>query len=532
VQSRKLLRKADLLLKKEKGTVYKDPGGKLQICLAYPNTYHVGMSNLGFQGVYSLLNSMPDVLCERVFLPDPDDLEEYERTGTALFSLESKRPLREFDILAFSVSFENDYPNVAQMLKLAQIPFMARERIHGEPLLLYGGITAFSNPEPLADFFDFVFIGEAEPLVPPFLEAVKKSPGKEDLIKNLLKVEGIYIPSLYKVSYSPSGLIESRNPSRDVLNGAPERIRRAYASTYKDFQMRHGILTPHTEFANMRLVELMRGCPWSCAFCLTGQVYNPPRRKPKELIRDEIRGALSEGARVGLIAPSISDFPGILELLTEKDVEFSITSLRSGKKSLELIPSLKRHKSLSIAAEAGTERLRKVIEKRVSEQDIMETSRAILENGINLRLYFMVGLPTETDEDVEGIIELVKRIRKETPKGKITLTVSTFVPKPFTPFERRPMERPEVVKERLKMIKKALQGEKGVGVFHDVPKYAYMQGVFAMGDRRVSTALARMAGGKDYKTALKECGLSEEFYIFREKNADEVLPWDFIRNEI
>ena len=479
---------------------------------------------MGFQGVYSMLNGMPDVLCERVFLSDPEDFEEYRRTGTELFSLESKRHIKDFDMLAFSVSFENDYPNIMQMLRLARIPFLSRERTHGEPLLLYGGITAFSNPEPLADFFDVVFIGEAEPLIPLFLEAARRSSTKSELLKDLLKVEGIYIPSLYKVDYFPSGPIERRT----VLNGAPERIKKVFAPSYRDFKMRHGILTPNTEFADMRLIELMRGCPWSCAFCLTGQVYNPPRRKPKEAVLVEIREARSGGARVGLIGPSISDYPGITELLTEKDVEFSITSLRSGKKSIEMLPALKRHKSLSIAAEAGTERLRKVIEKRISEEDIRETSRAILENGINLRLYFMVGLPTETDEDIEGLINLVRKIRKTSSRGKITLTVSTFVPKPFTPFERHPMERPNVVKERLKRIKKSLQGEKGVSVFHDVPKYAYMQGVFAMGDRRLSKALARMAEGLDYKTALKESGLSEEFYIFREKGQDEILPWDFI----
>jgi radical SAM superfamily enzyme YgiQ (UPF0313 family) len=524
VQSRKLLKKADALLKKEKGTIYKDPGGKISICLAYPNTYHVGMSNLGFQGVYSMLNDFPDVLCERVFLPDAEDIEEYRRTGTALFSLESKRPLAEFDMLAFSVSFENDYPNIMRMLRLAGFPLLASERASGWPLLLYGGVMAFSNPEPLADFFDVVFIGEAEPLIPPFIEAVRRSSDRESLLKDLLKVKGIYIPSLYKVDYLPSGLIEKRT----AVDGAPERVERVFAPSYREFKMRQRVITPETEFANMRLIELIRGCPWGCAFCLAGQVYNPPRRKPKEVVIEEIREAQGEGARVGLIAPSISDYSGIMELLEEKDVEFSITSLRSGKKSIELLPALKRHKSLSIAAEAGMERLRKVINKRISEEDILETSRAILENGINLRLYFMVGLPTETDEDVEGIIELVKRIRKDSIKGKITLTVSTFVPKPFTPFERHSMARPEVVKERLKKIKKGLLGERGVSVFHDVPKYAYMQGLFALGDRSISRVLSHMSDGTDYKTALKESGVGEEFYIFREKEKDEKLPWDFI----
>ncbi|MDA8168102.1 MAG: radical SAM protein [Nitrospiraceae bacterium] len=524
-KSRKLIEKADALIKKEKGTVFKDPGGKFNICLVYPNTYHVGMSSLGFQGVYCMLNAMPGVLCERAFLPDPEDTGEYARSGAELFSLESKRPLREFDMIAFSVSFENDYPNIVRALRLANIPARAGERGPREPLLALGGIMAFTNPEPLADFFDIVFAGEAEAILPGFIGAVRKSSGREGLFKTLARMEGLYLPSLYKITYGPDGKISRR----EAAPGAPEVIEKKYVSDYRDFRMRHCILTPETEFSNMRLVELMRGCPWDCAFCLTGEVYNPPRRKPKEAIREEIDEAVAAGERVGLIGPSISDYPGINELLDETGVEFSITSLRAGKKSIGLLPSLKRHKkTLSVAAEAGTDRLRQVINKKISEQDILETSGAVLAQGMNLRLYFIAGLPTETGEDIEGIVGLVKKIRASAPAGKITLTVSTFVPKPFTCFQWHPMESQAVVKERLKRIKKGLSDVPGVSVFHDVPKYAYMQGVFAMGDRRLGAVLERMADGLDYKQALKETGLSGDYYIFRKKGFNETLPWDFI----
>ncbi|MDA8091773.1 MAG: radical SAM protein [Nitrospiraceae bacterium] len=531
-KKQKLLRKADALLSKEKGTVFKEPGGKLNICLVYPNTYHVGMSNLGFQGVYGYLNGMADVLCERAFLPDPEDLEDFIKGGEELFSLESKRPLKRFDMVAFSVSFENDYPHIPRILELANIPPLSGNRGPREPLLLLGGVTAFSNPEPLADFFDVVFIGEAEALLPQFLDSVRNfsvSGGRAEtenaFLEKIASVPGIYVPSFYGVSYRRDGSIMERSSIKESPQ-APVSIKKQISG---EFGMRHTITTPDTEFSNMRLIELMRGCPWSCSFCLAGQVYNPPRQRQLEDVKKEISEALSAGQRVGLIGPSVSDYPGLAELLQIEGVDFSITSLRAGEKSMRLLPYLRAHKSLSIAAEAGTPRLRGLINKKITEEEILETSNAILAYGMNLRVYFIAGLPTEQDEDIEALINLVGKIRSASPRGKITLTVSTFVPKPFTCFQWHPMEDPDVVKKRLGKIKKALNAIKGVSVFHDVPKYASMQGVFAMGDRRLSSVLLAMAREKtDYKTALKNAGLSEDFYIFRQKGADEILPWDFI----
>ena len=497
------------------------------ICLVYPNTYHVGMSNLGFQGVYALLNGMPGVVCERAFLPDQEDIESYQRGGEELFSLESKRPLKRFDMVAFSVSFENDYPNIPGILELARIPPLAAGRGPREPLLLLGGIAAFSNPEPLADFFDVIFIGEAEALLPPFMERIREnlSPGasRRDFLGKLSSVPGIYVPSLYNASSRREG------EAAQVKQELPQAPAKIIKQISPHLGMRHAITTPDTEFSNMRLIELMRGCPWSCSFCLAGQVYNPPRRRPPEDIKKEIDEALSAGQRVGLVGPSVSDYPGISGFLRTEGVDFSITSLRAGEKSIGLLPYLKGHKSLSIAAEAGTERLRQLVNKKITEEDILATSRAVLEAGMNLRVYFIIGLPTEKDEDVDALTELAGKIRGTSPRGRITLTVSTFVPKPFTCFQWHPMERPEVVKRRLGKIKKTLNALKGMSVFHDVPKYAMMQGVFAMGDRRLSAVLLAMAReGLDYKAALKEAGLQEEFYIFRHKGAEEILPWDFI----
>lgn len=519
---RRLEIKVDGLLKKEEGTVYKDPGGKTSVCLVYPNIYHVGMSSLGFQGVYGLLNERDDVLCERAFLPDPEDIEEYERTGTEVFSFESKKALGRFDIVAFSVSFENDYPNVLKILGLSNIPLEASQRGPGHPLLLMGGVCAMSNPEPLAEFFDVVFVGEAEEMLGEFIDAYARSASKDELLKAALKIEGIYVPRFYEVRYGADGLISERA----VEEGAPEVIKRRCVKDISGSGLRHWIITPETEFSNMRLVEAMRGCPWNCRFCLVGHLLNPPRKKGLKAIKEEIKGA----KRVGLIGPSLSDYPYRKEVLAIEGVDFSITSLRAGRSSAELVGLLKGRKSISMAPEAGTERLRDHIDKKITEKDILETAALIFEHGIQrLRLYFMVGLPSETDEDIEGLVDLVRAVRKTSRRGGITITLSTFVPKPFTPLERHPMTDMKTVKERMRTIKKSLKSQKGVRVFHDVPKYAYMQGMFSVGDRRVAAVLRAMLLERDWMRASALAGVDPDFHTMRVKAPEERLPWDFIR---
>jgi radical SAM superfamily enzyme YgiQ (UPF0313 family) len=521
----KLKEKIDSLLSKEQGTVYKNPGGKINIALIYPNTYHVGMSNLGFQGIYGLLNKMDDVVCERAFLPDDEEMDEYRRTDTELFTLESKRTLCRFDIVAFSVSFENDYPNIMKILKSSGIPLRRSERNSAYPLLIMGGVCAFFNPEPVSDFFDIVFIGEAEELLPEFLDAYRYSSDRSDILERSSAIEGLYVPQLYSVSYDSEGKIAGRYSSK----GAPEDIKRRYLKDISTSGIETSIITPETEFSSVYLIEAMRGCPWSCRFCVAGHIYNPFRKKALQALKKEISAALSKTRRVGIIGPSLSDYPDIKDALKMPGVDFSITSLRASAKSAELVGLLKGHKSISIAPEAGTERLRRVINKKVTEEDILKTANLIFSEGIEtLRLYFMVGLPTETREDIAGIVSLVRKIRDATSKGNITLSVSTFVPKPFTPFQWHPMETPSEVKERLKMIKHGLLTIKGIRVFHDVPKYAYMQGLFCRGDRRISGAIEKIPEFNDWRKAAEAAGVSEDFYIFRRKEFTEALPWDFI----
>jgi radical SAM superfamily enzyme YgiQ (UPF0313 family) len=537
--NRKLIEKTDLLLSKEKGTILKDPGGKINICLIYPNTYHVGMSNLGFQGIYGLLNKRDDVVCERAFLPDERDIEEYIRTETPIFSCESKRPLNRFDIVAFSVSFENDYPNILKILDIAKIPFGSSERNEYHPLLIAGGVCCFFNPEPIAPVFDIIFVGEADESLNEFLNvyisrqsSVSSQNIKERIKTESLKIEGIYVPEFYGIKYSADSKISERFPN----HGAPEKIKRRYLKDLSLSPITTTIITPEAEFSEMYLVEAMRGCPWKCRFCLVGHIYSPARKKDLETITVEIERAKefgvksSEfGVKIGLIGPSLTDYAHIKDVLCIEGVDFSITSLRASEKSAELVGLLKGHKSVSIAPEAGTERMRKVVNKKITEKDILDTSKLILSEGIeNLRLYFIIGLPTETDEDISGIVEIVKKVRNISCKGNIILSISTFVPKPFTPFQWHPMEHLDSVKEKLKFIKKALRDEKGVKVFHDVPKYAHMQGLFSMGDRRVFNVLKAMVKTDDYKAACSQAGVDMDYYIFREKSFDEILPWDFI----
>ena len=523
--SQKLREKADFLLSREKGTFYKNPGGKLSIVLVYPNTYHLGMSNLGFQGIYGLLNSMHDVVCERAFLPEERDIDEHIRTNTELFSLESKRPLGRFDIIAFSVSFENDYPNILKIFELSRIPPRSKQRGTHHPLVLMGGVCAFFNPEPVADFFDICFIGEADEMLPEFLEAYRSSADKPDVLKKSAAVEGLYIPAFCSIAYDAEGFIAGRTQPEWV----PKRIKRRFLKDISSSKITTAIITPDTEFSDMYLVEAMRGCPWSCRFCAVGKIYSPPRKKDLAEIKDEIHAGLEKTRRIGLVGPSLSDYPYIKDVLQIPEVDFSITSLRAGRKSAELMHMMKRRKSVSIAPEAGTERLRKVINKKISEEDIFYTSELLFHEGIEtLRLYFMIGLPTETEEDIEGMIDLVKRIRDLSKKGHITLSISTFVPKPFTPFQWHPMENPAEVKGRLKTIKKGLLSVKGVKVFHDVPKYAYMQGFFSMGDRRISRVIEEMSADQDWQKTAESAGINKDYYIFRKKELHETLPWDFI----
>jgi radical SAM superfamily enzyme YgiQ (UPF0313 family) len=364
-------------------------------------------------------------------------------------------------------------------------------------------------------------------MLPEFIEMYRESGSREELSRRSSEIEGVYLPILYAVTYTPDGKISARTPKQ----GAPAVIRRRFIENISFYPISPSIVTSETEFSEMYLIEAMRGCPWSCRFCVTGHVYNPARKKDIDALRGEIEEARSKTRRIGLIGPSLSDYAHAEEALSIEGIDFSITSLRAVPRSYEVVKSLGGCRSISIAPEAGTERLRRAINKKITEEDIIETSRLILSGGTEtLRLYFMVGLPTEGEDDIEGIVSLTKKIRSVSGKGNIVLSVSIFVPKPFTPFQWHPVEEKNLVKGRLKKIRRDLSSFKGIKVFHDVPKYSYMQGLFSVGDRRVSGVLERMVKGVDWQRACTEGGIDAGFYLYRKKDFSEILPWDFIDN--
>ncbi len=520
--SRRLINSIDRLLRLEKGTIYKGHGGRIRVVLIYPNTYHIGMSNLGLHLVYGLLNNQRDVVCERAFMPEARDIGEYIRTNTPIFSYESKTPIHEFDIIAFCLSFENDYPNVIKILQLSGIPFRANERPETYPLLIAGGACCFFNPEPIAEVFDLVFIGEAEESLPKFLDTYRQlDPLDRHLLKrHVVAIEGIYVPGFYKLT--PEGLL------RPFMSEAPLRVKRVHCEGFSSTKSGAYIATSETEFSDMSLIEVMRGCYWRCRYCVVSAIYTPPRLRSKELLKSEIQRAPS---RVGLIAPSISDVPYVSELLVDSKVRVSITSLRADHRGIKLIGLLKGNKSISIAPEVGTDRLRKVINKGITEEGILSISEQILQSGIeNLRLYFMIGLPTETMEDIEGIVRLSRRVRALSNRGLISLTVSIFIPKPFTPFQWHGMSNIQDSKHKLSYIKKGLEGLKNVRLSYDAPNMSLVQAVLARGGREALDRIIAIAMTNRYEAITKDPEIKR--WSTTKLSFDTPLPWDFIDSGI
>ncbi len=545
----RLIQKAKHILEKERGAVQKPWGGKKSICLVYPNTYHVGMSNLGFQTVYECLNLEDDIVCERAFLPDSEDLREYHNTQTPLFSLESQKPLSDFDILAFSISFENDFPNILTVLNLAHIPIESRLRSKGHPLVIAGGVAVFLNPEPISEFFDLFIIGEAEEVLREFLEVYrndyseKGKRGKDDFLRKAAKGEGVYVPKFYHVTYTEDGKIEAMEPEP----GFSHRVKRRWVKEIDRFPTRSILFTRETEFKEMALVEVNRGCPRGCRFCAACFVYHPFRNRSLSLLETLSKEGLTEEHRIGLTGTAVSDYPDLLPLcqsILSQQGGISLSSLRVDAVSHSLIQCLRKSKdrTVAIAPEAGSERLRKVLRKGYTDEEVLEAVDTLVENGLyQIKCYFLIGLPSETNEDVKAIPVLAKRIRHQIlsnrknkkDRWKLVLSVNPFIPKPATPFQWAPLETVVELKRKLKVIQRELKGEKGVEMIHDLPKWAYIQALLSRGDRRVGKILIAV---HDYEgnwgRALRETSINPDFYVYRERDLDEVFPWDFIDHGI
>ncbi len=537
--SRKLREKIDALLAEERGAVFKAQDAEVAVALAYPNTYHVGMSNLGVHRIYSILNKRPDTACERVFLPDEEDILEYTSTNSKLFSLESRRMVKDFDILAFSVSFEQDYVNILEILRLSGIPADKRDRSADHPLLVLGGICSFFNPEPLADFFDVVISGEGEEVVGEFIDAFLLNRRKEraEMLRSLCGIPGVYIPALYEILYHADGTIRERKP---LDAAAPGRITKRTMRHASREMAATVILTPHTEFSDRYLAEITRGCGRHCRFCMAGYLYLPPRHLDLEQATEQAKNADELCGRMGLVGAALSDYPEIDELCCRIEGGVSISSLRADSVSEALIVRLAKsgHKTVSIAPEAGSERLRRVINKGVSEDDILRAADLIFGKGIpNLKLYFIIGLPTETEEDLAAIITLAEKVHEVQLKharpqgriGRITLSVNSFIPKPFTPFQWAPMESVVSLNRKLRHLEKAVRQIGNMNLIHDLPKWEYIQALLSRGDRRIGR-LIRSAHelNEDWKKAAAATDIDMDFFVHRERGFEEILPWDFI----
>ena len=522
------------LLESEKGTVRKNWSGRTKIALVYPNQYHVGMSNLGFQAVYQLLNRMDAVVCERAFLPD--DRPHAQRQ----VSLESGRPLGDFDIVAFSISFENDFPNLLKVLEKAALPLKAIDRGHPHPLVMAGGVACFSNPEPIAEFIDCFILGEAEPILTQFVDHFDPGADRATLLKQLTQnIPGIYVPAFYQPRYRPDGALSSFEPLDDV----PSTIKRVFLDDLSRAPTSSAIITSHTTFGRACLVETGRGCPHGCRFCSAGYIYRPPRFVPLPILQNCLEQGRSLSDKIGLVGAAVSNLPEIEALcshILQSRICVSFSSLRADALSAGLVDVLKQSgiKTATIAPDAGSQRLRAVINKGISEEDILNAAQMLIRNGIpNLKLYFMIGLPTETSEDVNAIVSLCKRIKHTFLKfsraqkriGDITVSLNSFVPKPFTPFQWAAMDEVPVLKNKIKTVRKGLKPVANVRLHADIPRWAYLQALFSRGDRRVADLLLTAhSNGGNWPRTFKESPLNPAFYVHRERSLQELFPWDFI----
>jgi radical SAM superfamily enzyme YgiQ (UPF0313 family) len=509
------------------------------VALVYPNAYAVGMSNLGFQTIYRHLNALPDVVCERVFLPDAADIAELQRTRTPPFSLESQRPLTDFHMVGFSVTYEGDYINVLRLLELAGLPLRAAERRPHDPLVLMGGVCAFSNPEPMAPFMDFIVVGEGEELVGELIAAYRERyRDRASFLDLLTTLPGVYVPERYDVRYAADGTLADVT----AREGAPAVVVKRRLRDVDAFRTIAAVKTPNAEYGHMALLEVGKGCGRGCRFCLEGQVYRPVRHRSVEALRQTVEQLAAEGeTRIGLVGACVSDYPWIgdlLKIVEANGMELSISSLRADSLTEDLAAALARggHRTLTIAPEAGTERLRRAIRKAITDEQILAACDLVRAQGIpNLKTYFMIGQPTETDEDVEAIPALARRMlgrlrvldRQRRPFGRLTLSISSFVPKPWTPFQWAPFAGADALAHKLATIKRGVGGLSNVRVLHENPREAALQALLARGDRTVGDFLERAARlGGDWRRALRDWEGDLEHHTGRARALDERLPWD------
>ncbi|MBU3110423.1 TIGR03960 family B12-binding radical SAM protein [Clostridium lacusfryxellense] len=559
----------DILFKVEKPARY--IGGELNCCykdldkidirfaFCFPDVYEVGMSHLGSRILYHVLNERSDTYCERAFAPWPDMEKQMRENNIELYALESKDSLKEFDILGFTLQYEMSYTNILNMLDMSGITIRASERGENEPIVMAGGPCAY-NPEPLHDIVDFFELGEGEEIMNDVLDVYKNFKGrKKEFLREISKIRGIYVPSLYEVSYNEDNTIKEFKPKYDDV---PSRVKKRFVVNLDEVAFPEKMVVPYTEIVHDRVIlETFRGCTNGCRFCQAGMIYRPVREKSTASLIDAADKLLkSTGYReISLSSLSICDYSDIRNLITtliekhkEDHVSVSLPSIRINSFSVDLIKEIQKVKKTGItfAPEAGTQRMRDIINKGVTEEQILEAASSVFASGWStIKLYFMVGLPYETMDDVRGIAELSDKvvaeyfkIPKETRKRGLRVTSSSaiFVPKPFTPFQWAPQATMEEVVEKIKAVKYAITSKAVIYNYHE-SVVSFLEAVIARGDRRVCDVIikafekgAKFDGWSEYfnfeiwKEALDECGVLGEFYAYRERSYDEILPWDFI----
>ena len=539
----------------EWNSVVKDWGDvETRVALCYPDLYEIGMSNMGLAILYDLVNRRPDMLAERAYAPWPDMAAAMRRARIPLYSLETRHPLAEFDVVGFTLQYELNYTNVLEMLDLAGIPLHSGERDERWPLVIAGGSSNY-NPEPLADFFDLFVIGEGEEVLFELLELVHRlrGSGRADLLRAAARIPGIYVPSLYRVAYNLDGTVAEIQPAEP---GVPERVLKRIVACLPPAVTRP--VVPYLELVHDRaVVEIQRGCTEGCRFCQAGMIYRPVRERRPEEVMDAVDELLRNTGydEVGLLSLASSDYSQIEPLLealvaryAPQHVAISLPSLRVDAFSVSLAQKVQatRKAGLTFAPEAGSERLRAVINKNVTEEDLLQTAEAAYSLGWDrIKLYFMLGLPTETDEDVEAIARLARRVlaigrQHRRARAQLSISTSTFVPKPHTPFQWMPLADLDVVDRRQRLLRERLRG-RGLSFSWTAPQATLLEAALGRGDRRVAAvveaawrkgavfdAWAEQFRPELWRQAFAEAGLDPHFYASRPRDLDEVLPWAHI----
>ncbi|MCH4188599.1 MAG: radical SAM protein [Megasphaera sp.] len=514
-------------------------GSRRAMAICYPNTYEVAMSNLGLQIIYKEVNDRDDWLCERAFLPDKELAKLYDRSRTPLLTLENRRPLCDFEIIGLSVSFEMDYFNIPDLLRRGHVPVLASQRGETDPIVAMGGPVAFFNPEPLTPFVDVVMVGEGEKLIHHFLDAYDKGRqaglSRHDILRSLAEVPGLYIPSLYRHDYDDQGRLCRIVP----LDGAPARVERQWNEL--DGPGETVVATPYTEFGAMYLIEIARGCGRHCRFCMAGYCYRRPRVRPLAYVKEAVLRGKKLGKKIGLMGAAISDYPYIDELvqfIRSEGLAFSCASLRADSITPAIVQGLAEsgQKTITLAPEAGSIHMRDIINKGITEEHLLHSIDLATAAGIrHVRMYIMIGLPMETDEDIQGIVAMTRRVQQHMASignmSRITLSINPFIPKPFTPFQWMAMCDKKVVEKRLAYIKKELGRDKQIELLAEPLRQCYIQGVLSRGGRRVGEVLAlacQYGGVKGWKRAVKELHFDSKQSLYTERPTDAVLPWSVL----